>query len=144
MHSKKCESSCQCGAVKVSIAHRPEFMQDCNCSLCSNSGGVWGYFSTADVKVEGETKGYVRKDYPEPAVEIHFCNVCGATSHWVLTQEHITKTGQNDHMGVNMRLFKSEDLKGIELRFPDGKNWTGEGPFGFRRQSIILEEGDTL
>ena len=75
------KASCHCGSVKITIASQPEFMQDCNCSLCSNSGGVWGYLNPAAVKVEGETKGYIRKDNPQPAVEIRFCNICGATTH---------------------------------------------------------------
>jgi hypothetical protein len=27
-------------------------------------------------------------------------------------------------MGVNMRLFETDMLAGIELRFPNGKDWT--------------------
>lgn len=132
------EASCHCGAVKVSVSHQPEFLQDCNCNLCSKSGGVWGYFNPADVEIEGATGSYKRTDYPQPAVEMHFCKDCGSTTHWTLTKEHVARIGNNDQMGVNMRLFDSDDLAGVELRFPDGKNWTGESEFGFRRQSVIL------
>jgi hypothetical protein len=41
-------------------------------------------------------------------------------------------------MGLSMRLFDSDDLEGVELRFPDGKNWFGKTEFGFRRPSVIL------
>lgn len=144
MHSNGHETSCHCGAVRVAIAHQPEFLQDCNCSLCSKSGGVWGYFNPADVKTTGDTGNYTRNDYPEPAVEIHFCQNCGSTTHWILTKEHVASTGSNDRMGVNMKLFDSDNLQGIELRFPDGKNWTGETEFGYRRESVILGEGYTF
>ena len=138
------EASCHCGAVRVTIVHQPEFLQECNCSLCSKSGGIWGYFDPAQVQTAGDTGQYSRKDYPDPAVEIHFCKNCGSTTHWVLTENHIASTGSNDRMGVNMRLFDSDNLQGIELRFPDGKNWTGDTEFGYRRASVILGEDYTL
>jgi len=138
MRATGLEASCHCGTVKVTISHQPEYLQDCNCSLCSKSGGVWGYFTTMDVTISGETRSYTRNDYPQPAVEIHFCNNCGSTTHWVLTEEYVASSGNNDRMGTNMRLFDSDDLVGIELRFADGKNWTGETEFGYRRPSVVL------
>lgn len=128
----------------MQVLHQPEFMQDCDCSLCRNSGGVWGYYNPADVEIEGATSGYARKDYPEPAVDIRFCKKCGAATHWILTKDYAAKIGANNQMGVNMRLFDSSDLEGVELRFPDGKNWFGRGEFGFRRPSVILGQGHSL
>ncbi|MBB3952659.1 hypothetical protein GGQ76_003979 [Aureimonas jatrophae] len=43
-------------------------------------------------------------------------------------------------MGVNMALAEAKDLAGLELRYPDGRSWTGEGPFGYRREPRILDE----
>ncbi|MEO0590202.1 MAG: aldehyde-activating protein [Pseudomonadota bacterium] len=96
-------------------------MNFCDCSLCAKSGGVWGYYESAHVSIEGETHGYRRVDYDEPAVEIHSCPVCGTTTHWATT-EHLV----SDRMGVNVRVFAPDELYGIEARFPDGRNWTGE------------------
>ncbi len=134
------EAHCHCGAIGVTIAQPPDYMQDCDCSLCRKSGGVWGYFDPADVTVSGTGPGYTRRDYPEPAVEIRFCARCGATTHWILTEAFVASSGQNDRMGVNMKLFDGSDLTGVELRFPDGKNWFGEGTFGFRRAPVIIGE----
>lgn len=138
------KASCHCGQVKVVVEQAPEFLQDCNCSLCSNSGGVWGYFNPAQVKVSGATKGYTRSDVTDPAVEIRFCENCGATTHWVLTADYIAEIGKNEQMGVNMRLFNSDDLSGLELRFPDGKNWSGDTAYGYRRPAIILGDNYIL
>jgi len=44
-------------------------------------------------------------------------------------------------MGVNMRLFESDLLAGIELRFPNGKDWQGEEEFGYYREAIMLAKG---
>ncbi|VAV93838.1 hypothetical protein MNBD_ALPHA04-1146 [hydrothermal vent metagenome] len=144
LNSKNLNAQCHCGNVKIDVSRQPDFIQDCNCSLCAKSGGIWGYFEPADVKVDGRTGSYTRKDYPQPAVEIRFCKFCGSTTHWILTADHIARTGQDDKMGVNMRLFDSADLDGIELRFPDGKNWFGETEFGFRRKAVILGKNYVL
>jgi hypothetical protein len=41
-------------------------------------------------------------------------------------------------MGVNMRLADESDLAGIELRYPDGQAWSGEGGFTYVREARIL------
>lgn len=112
---------CHCGAVRVTAAHKPPFVNFCDCSLCAKSGGVWGYYESAHISIEDETRGYRRVDFDEPAVEIHSYPVCGATTHWVTT-EHLV----SDRMGVNVRVFAPDELYGTEARFPDGRNWTGK------------------
>ena len=112
--------SCHCGAVHVTLNKAPDYVNLCNCTLCSKSGGAWGYFAPDEVKVTGTTKAYRRCDYESPAVEIQFCPECGNTTHWTTT-ENIDE----DRMGVNMRLFEPAEVKGIEVRTLDGRNWTG-------------------
>jgi hypothetical protein len=41
-------------------------------------------------------------------------------------------------MGVNMRLADESELAGIELRYPDGRAWPGEGDFAYVREARIL------
>jgi len=127
--------SCHCGAIRVRVAHKPSFVNFCDCSLCAKSGGVWGYYEGADVVVEGTTSSYRREDYDEPAVEMHFCPRCGTTTHW-LTTEHF----EGNRTGVNMRIFEPSELDGIEARFMDGRNWDGETTPGHRRAPGRLGE----
>lgn len=131
-------ATCHCGSVQVSLSERPDFVNDCNCSLCRKTGGLWGYFSTRHVSILGLTNTYSRRDIKEPGVDIHFCDICGCTTHWTLTEQFLKKAGPTDRMGVNMRLFEQADLKGVEVRFPDGLNWFGESDYGYRRPPIIL------
>lgn len=127
------EGGCQCGGVRVRLARLPEYVNDCDCSLCRPLGVLWGYFSLSEIEVEGETAAYVRNDIDNPVLSVHFCKTCGATSHWSpLPSMDVDRTG------VNMRLFEAERLSGIELRFPDGRNWTGEMPYGFRAPASTL------
>ena len=46
--------------------------------------------------------------------------------------------GEVDMMGVNMRLFDPLQLSGLKLSFPDGRGWSGEGPWGFVRDAAVM------
>src|ERR1700761_7776796 len=129
--------SCHCGQVRIEIPKRPDFINACNCTLCSKSGAQWAYFQPSDVRVEGATRGYSRTDKEDPAVNIHFCTHCGSTTHFLLTPSAIAKFG-NVQMGVNMLLADDKDLAGVELRYPDGRAWPGHGEFSYVRDHRVI------
>jgi hypothetical protein len=89
------------------------------------------------VSVEGTAAGYCREDKDDPAALVQFCAKCGSTTHFVLTANAVSRFG-NSLMGVNMRLADERDLAGIELRFPDGQSWSGEGTFDYVQEARIL------
>jgi hypothetical protein len=132
--------SCLCGQTRLEIAKRPDFINECNCTLCSKSGARWGYFHPSEVSVEGATQDYSRDDRDDPSAEIHFCGHCGATTHFTLTASAVAKFG-NSVMGANMLLADERDLAGVELRFPDGRAWPGEGEFAYVRVARVIGEG---
>lgn len=132
---------CLCGQLSAETATRPEFIHECNCTLCRKSGARWGYFHPDDVSTAGTTSTFSRADKDEPAAQLHFCPVCGTTTHFTLTEAAAAKFG-NTMMGVNLRLADERDLAGIELRFPDGAAWGGAGEFGYVRDSVVI--GDKL
>lgn len=134
--------TCLCGQIRVEIRKQPDFLHECNCTLCSKSGARWGYFHPSEVSVEGKSTGYSREDKAEPGAEIQFCAKCGSTTHFILTAGAAAKFG-NTLMGVNMRLADEKDLDGIELRFPDGRAWPGEGEFAYVRAARILGRPET-
>ena len=133
--------SCLCGRVRITVEERPEFVNECNCTLCGKSGAHWAYFDPSQVSVEGATQGYVREDKADPTAQLRFCGDCGVTTHFVLTPGAQARFG-NTMMGVNMRLTDERDLAGIELRYPDGQSWSGEGEFGFVRKARIFGQDD--
>ena len=71
-------ATCHCRAVNITLSAKPDFLNDCNCTLCSKVGALWGYFDPAVVTVSGDTAHYVRSDYIAPAVSVHFCGNCGS------------------------------------------------------------------
>jgi hypothetical protein len=129
--------SCLCGRIRIAVAKRPDFIHECNCALCSKTGARWGYFHPSEVAVDGEARGYCRADKEAPNAEIRFCPACGSTTHFVLTPHAVAKFG-NRLTGVNMGLADPQELAGIELRYPDGRAWSGEGEFGYVRAPRIL------
>lgn len=131
---------CFCGGVEVTTAHKPEFVHACNCDLCRKTGARWGYFDPVQVSVKGGSASYRRHDKAQPAVDVHFCATCGSTTHFRLTDAAAAVHGDT-MMGVNVGLADEAELAGIELRYPDGKNWAGEGAFGYVRGSRILGAG---
>jgi hypothetical protein len=129
--------SCHCGRVRIEIPKRPDFINACNCTLCSKSGAHWAYFHPSEVVISGTTTGYSREDKEEPAVKVHFCANCGSTTHFLLTPSAIAKFG-DVQMGVNMLLADEKDLAGTELRYPDGRAWPGTGDFSYVREARII------
>ena len=134
--------SCHCGQIHIEINRKPDYVNACNCTLCSKAGAHWAYFHPSEVRVKGPAKGYSRTDKDDPAAEVQFCPDCGSTTHFVLTASAQSKFG-NSLMGVNMLLADEVDLAGIELRYPDGQAWSGEGEFTYVRPPRILGERAT-
>ncbi len=134
--------TCLCGQVRVEVAKRPDFINACNCTLCAKSGARWSYFHPSAVSVEGATGDYRREDKDDPAAEIHFCRRCGSTTHFTLTASAISKFG-NVQLGVNMLLADGRELAGIELRYPDGRSWSGGAEFNYTRSPQIIGQRTT-
>ncbi|MEM7687462.1 MAG: aldehyde-activating protein [Pseudomonadota bacterium] len=129
---------CAYGAVSVTITNKPAFINDCNCSLCRKVGAAWGYFPSSDVSAKGHTSCFSRSDKGEPAVAVHSCAACGTTTHFGLTDSFKDRHPEADQMGVNMRLFDPERLADVEVRYPDGRAWSGEGDYAFRSEPKII------
>ncbi|MCZ4092565.1 GFA family protein [Sinorhizobium psoraleae] len=111
------EGHCHCRSVRITVPSRPETLGDCNCSLCSRLGALWGYYPVNDVTVSDEHKtlvGYVQGD---ASLTMHHCGRCGCTTHWSPRGRDGTR------MGVNMRMFDRSVWEEIPHRLIDGATW---------------------
>ncbi|MGZ5779111.1 MAG: aldehyde-activating protein [Croceibacterium sp.] len=106
--------------MTVTVPGRPEYMNSCDCSACFKLGGLTGYFRPDEVTVEGETKTFVRSDIPA-WIAFVFCPTCCAEVGWTSLEPL-----DPPRMGVSMRLFEPDDLVGIPIRFPNGRDWNDE------------------
>jgi hypothetical protein len=124
---------CACNAVQVELARRPDFINQCDCSVCLRFGAAWGYFHSDDVTIAGETAQFVRNDVPDPYIAYHSCPACGSTTHWTPLPN-----GPSERRGVNMRLFEPDDLEGLEVRFTDGLRRQGKARPPDRHEPITI------
>lgn len=129
--------NCECGEVRIEVAKRPDFIHECNCSLCTKAAARWGYFHPDEVDIRGSTSGFRRTDKTTTFAEVHACLTCGTTTHFVMTEDAITQHG-NTMMGINMWLGDPSDLAGVEVRYPDGLAWSGQGDWDYVREATIL------
>ncbi|HEY1447732.1 MAG TPA: GFA family protein [Caulobacteraceae bacterium] len=113
------EATCHCQAVRFQIAHAPETVTSCNCSICRRLGALWAYYNPSEVTLvtpDAAIDGYVHGDR---MLTLHHCRVCGCTTHWSPMDE------THPRMGVNARLFEPEILAGAKVRRLDGADtWT--------------------
>jgi len=115
--SERVSGQCHCGAVQLS-APPPEYITECNCTLCTKLGTMWFYHPGDVVTVAGETIPYVRTDLSETFLATHHCPGCGCTTHWVALN-----AAPDARMGLNVRLFEDDVLEGVERRHCDGRSW---------------------
>ena len=111
-------ATCHCGQARITLPRRPDEILECNCSLCSKLGWRGVYGTSAELAIEGDFDGYVRKDLSEPMIRILRCAECGTTTHW----EPLTAP-PHERMGVNARLIDPELLAGVPVQANDGRSW---------------------
>ncbi len=103
------ESSCHCGAVRISVALAPEEVIDCNCSLCRRYGALWAYgWRDEEIHVAGPTRIYRRGT----AIDFHFCETCACVVSW---QTPEPGADGRRWMAVNLRLAEPEDVAEIPV-----------------------------
>jgi hypothetical protein len=117
--------ACHCGAVQFEISEEPEWVLDCNCTICRRYGALWSYYRGADQAklirkpAPGSTQTYEWGDHD---IATHRCRTCGCVMHMELVATH-------EILGVNMRMVSGGlDPKRVQLRQVDngqtGFFWT--------------------
>jgi hypothetical protein len=110
--------SCHCGRATIRLARRPDYVNQCNCTVCEKTGWRGVYLSSDELTIAGEFDSYVRSDIQQPMIRLLRCRNCGIATHW-------TPLGEPpyERMGVNARLLDPAVLKGLEVREVDGRSW---------------------
>ncbi|WP_420140421.1 GFA family protein [Sphingomonas sp.] len=127
--------ACHCGRVTVRVPGAPAYLNQCNCSVCSKLGALWGYYSRTEVTVDGAPADYVRADIDHPELEFHFCATCGSTTHYSMLDR------ASDRVAVNMRLIDPDELAGVEVRYGDRRNNPSGARTYYREPTIFGATG---
>lgn len=109
---------CHCRRATIRLPRKPDYVNRCNCSLCTATGWTGMYFRPDEIEIAGEFDLYVRGDMPKPTLQLLRCRTCGTATHW-------TPLGEPPHerMGVNASLVEPAALEGVEAREIDGRSW---------------------
>ena len=111
-------ASCHCGRVQITLPRKPDEVTHCNCSLCTKSGFQGVYFSSEELRIEGEFDSYVRADSNPACIAQHRCRHCGIITHWTPLTDP-----PHERMGVNARLLEPGVLDGVAVKEVDGRSW---------------------
>ncbi len=110
-------AACHCGRATLRLARRPDYVSQCNCSLCAKTGFQGVYLASGEIEISGTFDAYVREDI-EPFLRQLRCATCGILTHWEPLAEP-----PHARMGVNARLIDPALLEGVEVRQVDGARW---------------------
>jgi hypothetical protein len=111
-------AACHCGRATIRLPRTPDYVSQCNCSLCAKTGFRGIYYSSDEIEIAGTFDEYVREDIGEPFLKTLRCRTCGIATHW----EPLTPP-PHARMGVNARLLDPALLAGVEVREVDGASW---------------------
>lgn len=113
--------NCHCAAIKFKVllpSLDEHEVKTCNCSICSRNGYILAYPPREDLvylRGEDSMKGYYFND---KLAEHKFCSKCGSS---ILVDPH-GKFGDQDWVGVNVRMFQGIELDQLKIEAVDGKN----------------------
>ena len=112
------EGTCHCGASGWTLAGDPGSVTACNCTLCRRYGALWAYdYEGERITLAGDSATYTRIGKADPALEIHFCKVCGCILSWRALR--LESDGRR-RMAVNLRLADPDAVAALPIDHFDG------------------------
>ena len=109
------KGSCHCGAISFTAPRRPDWLTECNCSICRRTGARWGYFTRSEVEISAPDVGTIAYLQGDKTLVTHSCKNCGSTTHWLGVDED-----PDGRMAVNFRMCEPSDIDDIPVRHFDG------------------------
>jgi hypothetical protein len=116
-------AACHCTAVRLEIDPLPDWVLDCNCTICRRYGAIWAYPDAKHVRIvrgEDATETYM---WGDRELAFHRCKACGCVTHFTALD-----TDPPRIYGVNVRMIPTLDPSSVRLRQKDnghtGYFWT--------------------
>ena len=113
------KGSCHCGAVRFELADTPDWLTECNCSICRRLGALWAHADPARVTLIRDGDATISYVWGDRDLAFHTCRNCGCTTHWESLNSEVST-----RMAVNCRLCDPDEVASIRVRHFDGaENW---------------------
>jgi len=103
-------AACHCTAVRLEVADLPDWVLECNCTLCRRYGAIWAYPEAGKVKVvrgDDATETYV---WGDRMLAFHRCKACGCVTHFAALD-----TSPPRIYGLNARMIPTLDPASVRL-----------------------------
>lgn len=112
--SNMLKDSCHCGAIQLSVAQKPQYLNQCHCSICYKYGTRWGYYTRNEVETQRKDEDEAIYQCSDKILDFCRCSHCGCVYAWLPIDTKV------DEVGVNMRMFDEADMEGVEVRDDPG------------------------
>jgi hypothetical protein len=113
-------ADCHCGRIRIEVAGAPEYLIDCNCSICRRYGALWAFYPLQGARIQGAAEhadGYI---WGEKTITTFRCSHCGCVTHWEPLQPRT-----DSKFAINARLLAPDALREVRVRRFDGADsWT--------------------
>jgi hypothetical protein len=117
MANKSYSGSCHCQAVTFDVELDLDQALQCNCSICSKLGAVWGFAPRSKLSVKsgaGELREY---QFGKKRLHHRHCPHCGIEPFAEGTAPDGTPT-----VGVNLRCLEGVEIEKLSPRQYDGRS----------------------
>jgi hypothetical protein len=109
--------SCHCGGIRFSIAHEPDELTTCDCSLCVKRNAVMVKVPEAALRIDAGEDLLALYEWNTKRAKHHFCRRCGI---YVFHR----KRAAPDHFGVNVFCLDGFDMTALPVRATEGIGMT--------------------
>ena len=116
-------AACHCTAVRLEISVLPEWVLDCNCTLCRRYGALWSYPDHTQVKLVQGADATDTYTWLDGELAFHRCRTCGCVTHMSALDVDPPRV-----FGINTRMIPTLDPRSVRVRQKDnghtGRFWT--------------------
>ena len=107
------ELTCHCKNIVIEV-YSPEQVTECNCSICSRSMALWGYYQPKEPNITIRKLGSDSYSWGDNELDFIRCKNCGCITHYE------TKPDQSSpKVAINFGLVR-ELVKEVPRRYFNG------------------------
>jgi hypothetical protein len=111
-----CEGGCHCGRVRFRVSAELAGVTNCNCSICTRKGFLHLIVTRDQFELISGNDDLTTYRFNTGVAQHMFCKHCGVHPFYVPRSDP-------DKIDVNVRCLDDIDLKAIEIKEFDGRNW---------------------
>ena len=115
-------ATCHCGDTRIELPQSPGRAGECNCSFCSRTGAVWGYYKPGELNITSDSSG---KFYSASGNgnEHHFCSNCGMQT-WGVSPDWSSAYNDDGTPKGDAGAMPTGQIFAVNLRLVDGFDWS--------------------